>query len=435
MASLQSTGESYEYAKESAKDYVEALTTKAPKFMQILSGEKLLQDMLKSWEASPENFLSKFGSDLDKERPGLAKKVSDILSNKQYDQYTKMKLVQQITQSTEVGMKYMNEQLLELSNKGMALPVIASTMFGGDFIAAKNALQSAERAKEIYEGTNKALKMNSKDLLDQYKTLGMTVNESERLANLDERKNVLLNEQKKISIEELRIKNKGILATDEEKKSLEARKKAANSLSDTIDAQAGILKSYSEKQADVKTGATNEQLLKKKLEDDVREKEKAEAKVRELKSSLASIEATKDTKAIDEAKEKLKKAEDEVKVIGSKLSQSELKPDSPLNKVLSDLNKTFEKSSVLTGNIKDEIISWASSPAFLGIGAGIAGIAGMVGWFIKANKANKMLGELTSHTKLLERIAGNTSGGPGGGGGTGGTGSGTGPASKTKKGL
>lgn len=167
---LQSTGESYEFAQRAATDYVEAVTIKAPEWTKIVAGERLTREFQRAFkeggDSGKKDFLDKFGKDLDAAKPGLSKKVMEILGPggpKSF--YAKSRLIQQLVQGTEAGMKTMNDIMLQMyEQSGQDLTVIAQQYFGGDFIKADAAVKNAKLVAASQKDVEKAFTLSGEEL-------------------------------------------------------------------------------------------------------------------------------------------------------------------------------------------------------------------------------------------------------------------------------
>lgn len=147
MNAMQEAGDSYDYAREQATNFMEAVTTKAPEFMRIQVGQSLVNEMntvLK--QGGPEGFMQKFGDQLEAAKPGLAKQVQDILRDTTTDQLTKIQLVQEMTAGLDVGISTMKDQILKLAGQGREGIQVIKSIYG---VSAKEAQELVNQAREM----------------------------------------------------------------------------------------------------------------------------------------------------------------------------------------------------------------------------------------------------------------------------------------------
>lgn len=168
IVTLRSQGESYDFAKDKAIKYVKAVTSEAPEFMQIKAGQKLKGIFQESINAG--DFMDKYGKELDKAKPGLSKKVQDVLGDGTIDAFTKGQLIQQMTGETEVGINVMNDQLVELAGKGSQGIQIIKQLYNTDEQGAKALI---DQAKARQEEQQKLIKLQTATYEEGLKLLGI----------------------------------------------------------------------------------------------------------------------------------------------------------------------------------------------------------------------------------------------------------------------
>jgi hypothetical protein len=373
---LQAQGETYQFAKDAAKDYVEALTTKAPEWMKIISGEKMLASMQSAYgkggETGSAAFMKKFGADLDKARPGLSKKVMAILDDKSMSSYTKNRLVQQLTQGTEVGMKAMNDQLLGFyESTGGDITAIAQQMFGGDFVKAEAAVKAAQEMKRTQDIAIKANQMSAAELAKTFK-LGGAENDKDGLKRAEGIRKIAA--QYKISSEEQKSLD---IENSNNKEELLGKMSAAEK-----QAHENNLKSIQAKEKGLKTALDNENKVATKMEFQATQKEAiARAENRRKEIAQETLEIDKkigdintalsqekgDTKASEEKIKELK-AQKEVyeeakESLGKELESTKTKVEmdvtkkTPLDNVMKDLNERQGNTALLTLDYIKEVTS------------------------------------------------------------------------------
>jgi len=152
MVALQAQGESYDFAKNSATNYMKSLTTGAPEFMKIMSGRDILKDMLDAGS----NFEAEFGAELEKAKPGLSKKIQEVLKSDK-SQYDKSQLIQQMTEGLNVGLTSMRDKLLDLAGPGGKNLQVIKSIYNVSEIQAQKMIEQAQASKKLDE-EKKAIK-------------------------------------------------------------------------------------------------------------------------------------------------------------------------------------------------------------------------------------------------------------------------------------
>lgn len=186
IARLQSTGESYDMALRKAQAYVDAVTGQdnVPEWMKILSGGDIFKEMIKVYDSAgkdgPQAFLKQFGAQLDAAKPGLSKKVLEILEKTktgELGQYSAIRLIQELTAVTDVGVSAMDKQILKLTKYGENVELIAKQLGVSREVAASMIQQAKERAKSQEELTRLS-GLNAEMLA---KELGISVKMAQRI--------------------------------------------------------------------------------------------------------------------------------------------------------------------------------------------------------------------------------------------------------------
>lgn len=104
IVKLQGTGATYQEAFESARSFTEMLTTKAPVFLQHFSGREVVKQLTENRDQTLEM--------LKKTSPEIARRVQEIMDDKDLTKVSREKALNRLTQQTKLG--------LEASQKAMA---------------------------------------------------------------------------------------------------------------------------------------------------------------------------------------------------------------------------------------------------------------------------------------------------------------------------
>lgn len=150
MLTLQSQGESYDFAREKAMDYMKAVTTEAPEFMKIKSGQALKDEMSKALAADQtgEAFMAQFGDALERAKPGLAEKVKKIATDPNMAPFSKTMLIQEMTSGTEFGMDKMNDMILKFGKQSGGVEIIRQ-MYNTTRAGALAIIEQAQERKQM----------------------------------------------------------------------------------------------------------------------------------------------------------------------------------------------------------------------------------------------------------------------------------------------
>lgn len=369
ITKLQAQGESYQFAKESANDYMQALTTKAPDWMKILSGEKLLGEMQKAYsQGGAKGFVKEFGEDLDKSRPGLSKKVLAILKDPSLNQYAKTRLVQQLTEGSQTGLEHMNKQLLNFyRDTGGDITAIAQQMFGGDFVKAKAAVESAQMMEKTNRMMTDVSRLGADEISKKY---GIAAEEAKKVAELgkkystaEEEATLRTNKEKMKVLEDRKLTNsdeyKGLVQQNNVLQQQMKEKKEA--LKDSLNVyQSQITAGQSaQNQAEMQKALTERQL-------------EVQEKIKKIDAEMNSEHDETNRKILTERKKAL---ETELESSKSKFQVDVEKKDSPLDKVMADLQKAQGNTAHLSLQYEKQILDTLdiSKVATLGIASWLLG--------------------------------------------------------------
>jgi Mn-dependent DtxR family transcriptional regulator len=157
-ATLQAQGESYTYAQKMAENYTKALSSDAPEWMQITNSF----DITKEVEANTETIINEkgeqvkalttdFAARLDAAKPGLSKKVQDLL-NAGYSQYDVTRLLGETLKDTEIGMTSMSKKIVELGKSSIST---LASVYGKSYMEAEEMYKSAVKTQEMEKMTAK----------------------------------------------------------------------------------------------------------------------------------------------------------------------------------------------------------------------------------------------------------------------------------------
>jgi hypothetical protein len=125
LIKLQSQGQNYQEALEGASMYVKKMTTEAPEWTKILAGRELLDQMSKLGDltsAAAVGQTKEMQEQLDAASPGLAKRVQDLrkdILEGTVDEYSGQRMMQEMLQGTEPGMKAMRDQFASVAAQGV----------------------------------------------------------------------------------------------------------------------------------------------------------------------------------------------------------------------------------------------------------------------------------------------------------------------------
>lgn len=355
-ATLQANGESYNYAQKMANNYTKSLSSEAPEWMKIRNSFDITKEVMKGTSKIKDlktgKMVTQLATDmsekLEKAKPGLSKKVTDLL-NAGYSEYDTTRLLGETLGDTEVGMSLMSKKILELGSS--SITTLAS-VYGKSYMEAEEMYKSAKRTQDLEKNTNimKGVANDQQKKLreDMVKTLGLSLEEIDL---------AMKNEESQKALIEL-YTEKNSLATSN--KTIEEQKAAA------------LIK---------------QEELGTKLE-------KQEANLAKLKSSNAKqsiIDIAQ--KQVDETK-RAKDAQDAL--VDKSKEDGKVGDKNALGKTIEDAKKDQEATAVLTGDIFKSWMEKLSSPLGL-LAAGTA-------VYFATSTANQILQNM-----FLAKIAGGQS--------------------------
>lgn len=180
--SLQAQGESYDYAQKRASEYTKALTTEAPRWMKIVAGQEISKTLGQSLDPEAAKLgitklTAEMEDQLESAKPGLSKKVTDILGDKTMSQFAKNQVLQQILGETEVGMDIMNKTMLKtFAANGQKNVEGMAAVYGISESAAYDMLEAAEKQEEVQKRLNALKTLSGKQLDDEYTKMQLALN-------------------------------------------------------------------------------------------------------------------------------------------------------------------------------------------------------------------------------------------------------------------
>lgn len=327
---LQAQGESYQFAKDAAKNYLEMLTTKAPPFLKIMSGQKLLTSLNSEFtKADPGAFMRKFGDAMERERPGLSKRVKEILGSSA-EPYQKQMQLQEMLSGTKVGLQTMNDEFLKVYGSGNAI-VALYQQYGAT--QAEAMLKSAREMKKF----NTDLQVTEKMLIGLDKLTGeQAADATQALA-------------KKLGIDEKELAM--VKATAEERAAAAKGDPAAiASMQRKADLMEELLKKNSDLETMNKFATTNQEKENQKI----KEKARIEAEILNLKKQEAEATSKGLKESLASRREKL---EEELNIV----MKDDLKTqEEALNDISKQIKDQFDNTSWFTGDRFKEITSGLS---------------------------------------------------------------------------
>ena len=359
-STLQAQGESYNYAQRMAESYTKALSSEAPEWMQITNAFDITKEVKANVDKAG-NLLPEFSKKLDAAKPGLAKKVQELL-DAGYSEYDVTRLLGDTLKDTDLGMTLMSKKIVELGKGAGGISRLAA-VYGKTHQEALALYQSAVKTQTI-EDTKGKFKQKSLTLID---------------VEYSKMKDVL---KLKDSDIELARKDEGF--------------------------RESLINMYAEQ---ISLGESQEAIEKRKLENSRLLKENEE-EIRLAKLNVANLEKTGSQAAVEAAEINLKKLEERNDALKKQISGDAVGNDTILG-ALTNKVKDFQKmTGMFTGAWIKAKFEEYSGPVVLGVAAVAA-----VLW--------KGFGMQSRMEKWLEAIAENTAmKGGGGGGGYGGGGDG-----------
>lgn len=176
LIKLQSQGQNYKEALDSASGYVKKMTTEAPEWTKILSGRELLQQMDKLGDltaAGAQDQTKEMIEQLDAASPGLAKRVEELrkkIRTGAIDRYSGERMMQEMLQGTSVGMKAMQDQFANVAKQGVQA---VKAVYGVSEMEAQRMIDQNEAAMKVTKDLE-AMQDPAKaeDLFDEYELTG-----------------------------------------------------------------------------------------------------------------------------------------------------------------------------------------------------------------------------------------------------------------------
>jgi hypothetical protein len=366
---LQAQGESYEMAMRKAEAYTKALTGQAPEWMQIMSGEGIMNEMEKVWggggEEGAKRFVEKYGDELDAAKPGLTKKIEEIMGDKTMNRFEKMRLVQELTAQTSVGIKSMNEEILRLSDGTAGSLTVISKQMGVSREVAHSMVQQAKEWKNEQDNINKLMKATP-DILAEQLTYGDKA-EAARIASIQNEK-----EKRKYIEESLNLRKKEQLVAEDMRRREEDDVRRVQKKDEL---QAEIDKYTKEAEDALKKGDQDRAKLSQEM-------------VRRAKAELSQYDA-KDTEASEAIRDQYKHLSSVEDITRRNLEE-------------------FSQYADATGNSLKATVEELSTVKNLLAAAGIAGLGAI---------AIRMAGGVGNIEMMLAKLVAGGGGGLGGGGG------------------
>jgi hypothetical protein len=180
-ATLQSQGESYSYAQKMAENYTKSLTSDAPEWMQITNSFDIAKEVQANTETITDEsgkqvkaLTSDFAAKLESAKPGLSKKVQDLL-NAGYSQYDVTRLLGETLKDTEVGMTSMSKKIVDLGKSSIST---LAAVYGKSYMEAEEMYKAALKTQEVEKATadfkNKNAKGHGALIDDMKKELGIS---------------------------------------------------------------------------------------------------------------------------------------------------------------------------------------------------------------------------------------------------------------------
>lgn len=143
---LQAQGESYNYAQRMAENYTKALSSEAPEWMQITNAFDVTK-VVKANLDEAGNLLPDFAKKLDAAKPGLSKKVQELLSAG-YSEYDVTRLLGDTLKGTDLAMNLMSEKIAQLGSGAGGISRLAA-VYGKTHQEAEEMYKSALKTQAI----------------------------------------------------------------------------------------------------------------------------------------------------------------------------------------------------------------------------------------------------------------------------------------------
>lgn len=177
-ATLQSQGESYSYAQRMAQNYTKALSSEAPEWMKISNAFDITDQVMGNTVDvdGVKKLTEGYAAELEKAKPGLSKKVNDLL-NAGYNQYDTARLMGGLLQDTEAGMVLMNKKIVDLGRTSITSLAQA---YNVSHVEAQSMLETAETALKDEKEKSKILNAQGEDRVKINKQMAAMLGMSEQ---------------------------------------------------------------------------------------------------------------------------------------------------------------------------------------------------------------------------------------------------------------
>lgn len=196
-STLQANGESYNYAQKMANGYTKALSSEAPEWMKIVNSfditKEIMNNRAKDANGNPiDELTEEMATKLDKAKPGLSKKVNDLLKSG-YSEYDISRTLGETLGDTELGMTFMSKKIVDLGKSSITN---IKQQFNVSYMQAEEMYKAALRTQEVEENT-RILKEGSAEEQEKLKksmfdTLNMSMDEINAASqNIDSRKQLI----------------------------------------------------------------------------------------------------------------------------------------------------------------------------------------------------------------------------------------------------
>lgn len=388
VARLQSTGKSYDAAQRQAKAFTEAVTGKAPEWMQVYAAFDVSDKLLQNFKGDELNEGMK--KELEAAKPGLSKEVENLMKGSGGKlTYSVKRAIGELTSGTTVGIGAMNKEILKLAKHPEGLTLI-SKQFG---VSLADSIGMVESAKALEQKQTAISKITAKTV--KYDEFSFNVGKKE----------IKLNDVQIKQMKEIDASSKSASDKETEKKELmESIYSQANDMA-TIDNDRLRLqaeeKTNLEQIGKINTYIANAQ--KQKAEYQVKlAKATTDKEKKELTNEIARIDKMIAGKELERSRYESKSEEEKGKAAG-------LKTVEDINKEL--LNE-FSAYANVTGKSLQAMVTELTSTKGLLIAAGLVGMT-------------RYLLNYTGALARIEKLLAMKSFG-GGGDGSGGDGSGDG---------
>jgi hypothetical protein len=373
-STLQAQGESYNYASRMAENYTKALTSEAPEWMQITNAFDIAK-VVKGNLDKAGKLLPEFAKKLDASKPGLSKKVQELLSAG-YSEYDVTRLLGDTLKGTDLAMNLMSEKIAKLGAGAGGISRLAA-VYGKTHQEAEEMYKSALKTQAIEKVGAQFRSEDAKQRKIGRDALKQTLGISDELLN-DAAENT--------SLQETLIRQYG------EKKAL---LEAENAAMETRNHHAEIY------------ARTTEEI------------EKAEEGLNRTKDALAAAEKGGNEAEIDKARSEMQYYSDTIKRLQedkdaayAQVTGEREGDQSILGALTAKTKKFMEATSIFTGNAFYALLEKASAPVVLGLGA----VALIIGRGFGAQKRMEGLLEQIARNTAMKGYGGGGGGGFGGGG-------------------